>query len=276
MAEVQGGLREGSVVTNNDAAETIESPEVWPEFRRELEDVGISPAVVEEHKAYIAQWIKGALADGALDEIAPDTTVTSRPSVMSTQSRNYGPAKPSQSVFSDSGYGGSEDSRRPSMSTLCAANEEFAKQVKEEELHTANSITSSAAVSRSYTIKPKRKMDFGRLVQRLMVKDKAIIEAASDGDIDRVVQLLNLGVDVNVTERWGWSALSMCAYGGHTAIARLLLDHGANLDNVDVDGDTPTSLAASRGHTALVVMFDEERALRDLRLREADPEVPRR
>ncbi|KFA71406.1 hypothetical protein S40288_04315 [Stachybotrys chartarum IBT 40288] len=276
MAEVQGGLREGSVVTNNDAVETIESPEVWPEFRRELEDVGISSAVVEEHKAYIAQWIKGALADGALDEVAPDATVTRRPSVMSTQSRNDGLAKASQSVFSDSGYGGSEDSRRPSMITLCAANEEFAKQVKEEELQTVNSIASSAAVSRSYTIKPKRKMDFGRLVQRLMVKDKAIIEAASDGDIDRVVQLLNLGVDVNVTERWGWSALSMCAYGGHTAIARLLLDHGANLDNVDVDGDTPTSLAASRGHTALVVMFDEERALRDLRLREADPEVPRR
>lgn len=73
-----------------------------------------------------------------------------------------------------------------------------------------------------------------------------------------------------------WSALSMCGYGGHAAIARMLLDHGADLDNVDVDDDTPTSLATQRGHAELVVMFEEERAVRDLKIREADKEAPRR
>jgi len=68
----------------------------------------------------------------------------------------------------------------------------------------------------------------------------------------------------------------MCGYGGHREIARLLLDHGADLDNIDVDHDTPTTLAAQRGHTALVVMFDEERARRDLQIREMDKEVPRK
>ena len=68
----------------------------------------------------------------------------------------------------------------------------------------------------------------------------------------------------------------MCGYGGYKDIARILLDHGADLDNADVDGDTPTSLAMPRGHTELVIMFDEERAVRDLRIRESDKEVPRR
>jgi ankyrin repeat protein len=75
-------------------------------------------------------------------------------------------------------------------------------------------------------------------------------------------------MDVNAVEGWGWSALSMSAYGGHKEIARLLLDHGANIDNVDVDGDTPKSLAAQRGHADLLTMLEEEEAIRKLRASE--------
>ncbi|CRK35879.1 hypothetical protein BN1708_019843, partial [Verticillium longisporum] len=84
---------------------------------------------------------------------------------------------------------------------------------------------------------------------RIVVKDTAIIEAASDGNLQKVADLIHVGMDVNAKDRWGWTALSMAAYGGFPAIARLLLDNGANLDNVDVDGDTPIDLAANRGHT---------------------------
>lgn len=67
----------------------------------------------------------------------------------------------------------------------------------------------------------------------------------------------------------------MAAYGGHVDIARLLLEHGGDLNNVDVDGDTPELLAANRGHAAVVFLFEEERQRRDLKVREADNEVPR-
>lgn len=73
-----------------------------------------------------------------------------------------------------------------------------------------------------------------------------------------------------------WSALSMCGYGGHVEICRLLLDHGADLDNMDVDGDTPEILATNRGHENIVIMLEEERAARDLKIREADSDKPRR
>src|ERR1700760_710836 len=81
-------------------------------------------------------------------------------------------------------------------------------------------------------------------------------------------------MDVNAVDRWGWSALSMCGYGGHVAIARVLLDHGAKIDNVDVDGDTPISLAEQRGHADLVIMLEEEAAIRELRASEANVSFP--
>jgi ankyrin repeat protein len=54
----------------------------------------------------------------------------------------------------------------------------------------------------------------------------------------------------------------MCAYGAYLDIARLLLDHGADLDNTDVDGDTPEILAMNRGHMDMVKLFHEERLSR--------------
>lgn len=52
----------------------------------------------------------------------------------------------------------------------------------------------------------------------------------------------------------------MCSYRGHKEIARILLDHGADLDTVNVDGGPSVTLTAQRGHAELVIMFDEERA----------------
>lgn len=260
MSEVQAGLREGSVVTEENAVEIIEGEKAWTEFRRELEDVGISATVVEENRAYIARWIKDALTDGALDESVPS-------------SRSPSDCKPS--VFSNQSSGASS-SRKASTATICVANDEFERQLENDKpkFNLVRESTGSTTMSKSSKV--RKRADVGRLLQRMMVKDKAIIEAASDGNLEKVVELVNLGVNVNVKDRWGWSALSMCAYGGHRDIARLLLEYNADLDNIDVDGDTPTSLAAARGHTDMIVIFDEERAARDLQLREEDAEIPRR
>ncbi len=64
----------------------------------------------------------------------------------------------------------------------------------------------------------------------------------------------------------------MCAYGGHVAIARLLLEHGADLYNVDVDGDTPIQIASTRGHSEVAIVIDEAQAEQDRLARELDTE----
>ncbi|KAI1472744.1 uncharacterized protein F4812DRAFT_454558 [Daldinia caldariorum] len=127
ICEVRAGYREGYVVTTPDVVETIDSPDVWAQLRRELEDIDISPTITEEHHDCISNWMN-------------------------------------------------------------------------------------------------------------------------------------------------WSALSMCPYGGHLAIARLLLEHSADLYNVDVDGDTPMQIATTRGHSEVVILFDEAQAERDRLARELDDE----
>jgi ankyrin repeat protein len=71
-----------------------------------------------------------------------------------------------------------------------------------------------------------------------------------------------------------WTALSMCGYGGFPEIARLLMEHDADLDSIDVDGDTAEILAMNRGHTDMLVLFDEERLRRREKEAEANKEKP--
>ncbi|CRK13231.1 hypothetical protein BN1708_002587 [Verticillium longisporum] len=270
MMEVQAGLREGSVVTVEDVVETLDSPQTWNELRRELEDVGISAVVVEENRDYIVKWMKEALADGLLDESVPDTESPNRKPSVSSRSMTSNSSS-SQTLFgpfssaTDSGYGSNGGSRRPSTITLCAANEDFEQKVQLKRTNSLLPTPEDGEAPNWPLVKPKRRMAVSRLLQRIVVKDTAIIEAASDGNLQKVADLIHVGMDVNAKDRWGWTALSMAAYGGFPAIARLLLDNGANLDNVDVDGDTPIDLAANRGHTDVVVLFDEERALMQLK-----------
>ncbi|RYP69992.1 hypothetical protein DL771_005783 [Monosporascus sp. 5C6A] len=288
LAEVQAGLREGSVVTTNDAAQAIETADVWTELRRELEDVGISAPAAEENHEFILRRIKTALAEGQLDEKPPCHSggEDNNTGVQGNGDGDSPGTKGDYSPPSDSGYGSNapKSVKGDVSSTLSAANKAFEEELRHQRaewrpgepvFELEKSMTGETEMSPLSPPVRKRSGPVG-MVMKLFKNEKAIIDAASDGNINRVAECISLGMDVNVRERWGWSALSMCAYGGHKAIARLLLDHGADLDNIDVDGDTPTSLAAQRGHADLVIMFDEERAARDLKIREMDREVPRR
>jgi ankyrin repeat protein len=96
-------------------------------------------------------------------------------------------------------------------------------------------------------------------LRELLRKDGAIIEAASNGDVGRVSELLSSGANVNARDRRGWSALSICAHGGYIVMAQLLLNHGADLNNIDVDGNIPEILAANRGHSFLASFLGKER-----------------
>ncbi|GAB1317973.1 hypothetical protein MFIFM68171_08183 [Madurella fahalii] len=288
LAEVQEGLREGSVITLEDSAQAISTDDVWMELRRDLEDVHISPSAAEQNRKFILEHIQNALAAGKMEELAPCDPPAPIRSEAGLEMK-----APVPYPSSDSGYGGSiaHASERGSISvpthTVIAANnafEELRRQRTEwwprnnTELLTPGHSTPATTADNINAAFPKirRRARPISFIKKLVVREKAIIEAASNGAIYKVAECISLGMDINVRDRWGWSSLSMAAYGGHMAVARLLLDHGADLDNMDVDGETPTSLAAQRGHNELVAMFDEERELRDSRVRKSDKEVPRR
>jgi len=260
MTEVRGGLREGSAVTASTIVETIESPNIWSEIERELEDVGISNTALEENRSYITQWLKTAIQNGMLEEMDPNM-----------------PDPNIDVPFSDSGYGGSAgtESYAPTLAPMSVANEEFETELKQHPSRTAMvERVESASTATSTAVKVRKASTVSTVLFKLLKKDTAIIEAASDGDLKRVAKLISSGANVNARDRWGWSALSMCGYGGFTDIARLLLDHGANMDNIDVDGDTPMDLATHRGHAGMVFLLEEERERRSMQAIEDDTEVP--
>ncbi|KAJ7761871.1 hypothetical protein DFH07DRAFT_771198 [Mycena maculata] len=310
MMEVQAGMREGSVMSGSDAS-TLQSPDVWAELRRELEDVGISAVVVEERHDFIVNWLKNALAgglfEGDIDAVdIDDVGISSRSSTPinyeGISSRCLTPTDDTEqesswyhTAHSDLSHDNSErhtvGHRLEAMSTATSAFDAEVQRARNErsvaELlaplavstiyslpppsSSSSSFSSSSSSPSSQTSRPvgRRRRTLG-LVGKLFQKQTAIVQAASDGKIDRVARLISMGMDVNAVDRWGWSALSMCGYGGHVAIARLLLDHGAKIDNIDVDGDTPKSLAAQRGHADIVIMLEEEEAIRKLRASEAE------
>ena len=74
--------------------------------------------------------------------------------------------------------------------------------------------------------------------------------AAVSGDFSSVERLIAEGVDVNLWDRHGRSALTFAALAGHVAIVRLLVESGAWVDPFE-EGSvfmTPLMCAAARGH----------------------------
>jgi ankyrin repeat protein len=65
------------------------------------------------------------------------------------------------------------------------------------------------------------------------------VSAAQRGNLNRIRQLLDQGINVNTVDKGGWTALCQAAYNGHKDILQLLLDRGAHTEKADPIGNTP-------------------------------------
>ena len=79
-----------------------------------------------------------------------------------------------------------------------------------------------------------------------------LIDAALNGDIRRVRELLDLGVDPNIRDNDGLTALISASSYGHSDIVRLLLDYGADPSIRDNTDGTALIEASGNGHTDIV------------------------
>jgi len=88
--------------------------------------------------------------------------------------------------------------------------------------------------------------------------ETALAAAAGRGDVESVKLLLSKGADINATDYRGYTALMHAAQYDRDApdIVRMLLARGANA-NVTAEGQTPLSIAARRGDTALTRLLRE-------------------
>lgn len=197
-------------MTTENVAHNIETVDVWTQFRREIEDVGISVSAAEENHEFILEKLRAALVEGALDEqVAPSDN---------SAQKDWDGNRPPPVPPSDSGYGSkvSFSERGSISSSISAANQTFEEELRRQRTKwqpgimvecsqpglIAGPITSDVDAAGSSLLKMKRSTRPMRLVKKWFVNEKTIIQAASNGDAERVAELISLGVDVNARDQW--------------------------------------------------------------------------
>ena len=90
--------------------------------------------------------------------------------------------------------------------------------------------------------------------------EQSVIEAAKAGDAAAVERALLAGAGVDERDEQGWTALCWAAGAGEAALARLLIDRGADVTLTGTDGRTPLMIAraASRAEAADVLTAAEK------------------
>lgn len=90
-------------------------------------------------------------------------------------------------------------------------------------------------------------------------------QAAEDGEVDVVKALLAMGADVNEVDPEGQTPLFFAASWGNAEACKALIDGGAEVEKKDESGDTPLHEAARSDHLACVEVLIEAGATVDSR-----------
>ncbi|KAL6656972.1 hypothetical protein ACP70R_004752 [Stipagrostis hirtigluma subsp. patula] len=75
------------------------------------------------------------------------------------------------------------------------------------------------------------------------VSGEGLREAIKSGDVKGVKKLLSQGVDSNYCDKQGFTLLHLAALFNQTEIALILMDHGANVQSLNGQGETPLECA---------------------------------
>ena len=109
------------------------------------------------------------------------------------------------------------------------------------------------AVAHGYT-------ESAKLLKRTPLNCKEINEqelrnAAKKGDIEKMRQFLNSGVNIDAPDRWGYTALMEASLGNQIHAVNFLIANGANVCAKHQWGKTAQDIARDRDHTKVVELL---------------------
>ena len=73
----------------------------------------------------------------------------------------------------------------------------------------------------------------------------ALLQAAHDGNFEKIEQALENGEDINITNEDGWTVASFAVNSGNPGLLRFVIEKGVDLNIQDSRGYTPLMMAAS-------------------------------
>ena len=84
------------------------------------------------------------------------------------------------------------------------------------------------------------------------IQRTALMYASTGPFVPTVLSLLESGAKPNMVDsEENWTAVMMAASEGQLEVMKVLVNHGADLKMVDVDGESSLDFANSKGHTAV-------------------------
>ncbi|CAB3233076.1 unnamed protein product [Arctia plantaginis] len=83
----------------------------------------------------------------------------------------------------------------------------------------------------------------------------AFLRAARAGQIEKIISLLEQGVDINVSNANGLNAIHLASKDGHVEVVRELLERGAAIDAATKKGNTALHIASLAGQEAVVKLL---------------------
>lgn len=89
-------------------------------------------------------------------------------------------------------------------------------------------------------------------VQKQETGATSVHDAAKNGDLGRLKQLIAQGVPVNSKDAAGLTPLHFAAYNGRTDVVEWLITKGAEVDGTAPDGTTALIIASAAGHLEVV------------------------
>ena len=88
----------------------------------------------------------------------------------------------------------------------------------------------------------------GALLEKQIRQNENLVQAAEEGNMERLSQLIKAGANVNTPDKFGNLAAHKAATKGHRKCLELLVKAGANVNKSDKMERTPITQAAMYGN----------------------------